>query len=88
LANSPYQCGQFRDAITCTLDRLKVQYVISGFREGFRIGFHSDSVKLKSASSNCPSSAEHSGFIDDYLNTEIHAGRVFGPLKTVSKLAN
>ena len=57
-----------------------VKYVISGFREGFRIGFHSDSVKLKSASSNCPSSAEHSGVIDDYLTTEIHASS--------SKLAN
>jgi hypothetical protein len=63
-------------------DRLQVQYVISGFREGFRIGFHSDSVELKSASSNCLSSAEHSGVINDYLTTEIHAGRVFDPLKT------
>ena len=63
-------------------DRLKVQYVISGFREGFCIGLHSNSVELKSASSNCPSSAEHSGIINDYLTTEIHAGRVFCPLKT------
>ena len=55
---------------------------MSGFREGFRIGFHPLSVKLKSASNNCPSSRNHTGVIDDYLTTENRAGRVAGPLKT------
>ena len=55
---------------------------VSGFREGFHIGFHPLAVKLKSAKSNCSSSTEHSVVIDNYLTTEIHTGRVSDPLKT------
>ena len=63
-------------------DRQKFNFVVSGFREGFHIGFRPHAVKLKSAKSNSPSSTEHSVIIDNYLVTEIHAGRVSGPLKT------
>ena len=30
-------------------DRYKVEYVLTGFREGFRLGYHPESIKLKSA---------------------------------------
>ena len=63
-------------------DRTTVDYVMLVFHEGFRIGLHPYSVKLKSASSTCPSSRDHVGIIYDYLTTEIHAGGVVGPLKT------
>ena len=52
-------------------------YMLSGLREGFRIGFESSMVKLKSASSNM-----HSSFpfvIDSYLQSEVSSGRVAGP---------
>ncbi len=63
-------------------DRCQVNYVLSGFRQGFRIGFQPNVKKLKSASSNCPSAFEQSNIIDEYLTTEIQAGRVLGPLPT------
>ena len=61
---------------------LPIDYVLSGFCEGFCIGFHPNCLKLKSASRNWPSSRHHVGVIVEYLTTEIHAGRVVGPLKT------
>ena len=57
-------------------------YVLSGFRQGFRIGFQPNVKKLKSASSNCPSALKQSNIIDEYLTTEIQAGRVLGPQPT------
>ena len=63
-------------------DRHKVEYVLTGFREGFRLGFHPGSVKLKSAKDNCPSSQKHPSVIDNYLTKEVSLGRVFGPTAT------
>ena len=82
LANSPINVDNLAMQLFSHPDKVKVNYVIVGLREGFHIGFHSNSVRLKSASSNCPSALEHSEVIDKYLAVEIHAGRVFGPLKT------
>ena len=82
LANSPINLDNLEMQLLGNPDRQKVNYVVSGFREGFHIGFRPHAVKLKSAKSNCPSSTEHSVVIDNYLTTEIHAGRVSGPLKT------
>ena len=82
MANSPINVGNLELQLSGHPDRVKVNYVVSGFQEGIRIGFHPLSVKLKSASNNCPSSRDHTGVIDDYLTTEIRAGRVVGPLKT------
>ena len=63
-------------------DRHKVVYVLTGFREGFRLGFHPGSIKLKSAKANCPSSQKRPSVIDNYLTKEISLGRVFGPTAT------
>ena len=83
LANSPINVDNLEMQLHGNPDRQKVNnYVVSGFREGFHIGFCPHAVKLKSAKSNCPSSTEHSVVIDNYLTTEIYAGRVSGPLKT------
>ena len=60
-------------------DRHKVEYVLTGFREGFRLGFHPESMKLKSAKANCPSSQKHPSVINNYLAKEVSLGRVFGP---------
>ena len=87
LANSPINVDNLEMQLLGNPDRQKVNYVVSGFRGGFHIGFCPHAVKLKSAESNCPSSTEHSVVIDNYLTTEIHAGRVSGPLKTPPKPA-
>ena len=61
-------------------DRNKVQYVLNGFRYGFRLGFNPDAATLKSAKANCPSAFEHPSIVDNYLAKEVSLGRVFlGP---------
>ena len=81
LANSPINVDNLEMQLLGNPGRQKVNYVVSGFREGLHIGFRPHAVKLRSAKSNCPSSTEHSVVIDNYLTTEMHAGRVSGPLK-------
>ena len=63
-------------------DRRKVDYVLNGFRYGFKIGFHTHRSKLKPAGSYCPSAAEHPSVIDTYLAKEVALGRGFGPTST------
>ena len=60
-------------------DRHKVDYVLSGLRHGFRLGFHPESTHLKSAKANCPSALKQPSIIDEYLAKEVSLGRVFGP---------
>ena len=60
-------------------DRQKVDYVLSGLRHGFRLGFHPESTHLKSAKANCPSALKQPSIIDEYLAKEVSLGRVFGP---------
>ena len=65
-------------------DRNKVEYVLSGFRYGFRLGFNPDAVSLKSAKANYPSAFEHLSIVDNYLAKEVSLGRVSGPLKATA----
>ena len=80
---SPLQLDQFQLELRYHPDRYAVNYVISGIREGFRIGFVASSVSLKSASSNMRSSIEHPSVIDAYLQTEVSARRVAGPFPSL-----
>ena len=71
--------SNFEAQLAAHPDRAKIDYLITGLRHGFRLGFHSDKVKLRSAKANCPSANDHPEVIDKYLSDEIQAGRVFGP---------
>ena len=74
---SPLRLDQCQTELQHHPDQAAVAYMLSGLREGFRIGFESSMVKLKSASSNM-----HSSFpfvIDSYLQSEVSSGRVAGP---------
>ena len=75
----PLRLDQFQSELQHHPDQAAVAYVLSGLREGFRIGFESSMVNLKSASSNMRSSFEHPFVIDSYLQTEVSSGRVAGP---------
>ena len=68
-------------------DRHKVEYVLTDFRMGFRLGFYPESIKLKSTKAKCQSSLKHLSVIYDYLAKEVSfLGCVFGP--TATPLAN
>ena len=76
---SPLRMDQFQTEPQHYPDQAAVAYVLSGLREGFRIGFQSSMVNLKSASSSMRSSFEHPFVIDSYLQTEVSSGGVAGP---------
>lgn len=59
-------------------NRSKVNFVLQGIREGFRLGFDKP-VTLKSAKRNKLSTCQHAEIIDAYLANEVRLGRVGGP---------
>ena len=60
-------------------DQVKVDYVISGLTNGFRLGFDPLAVSLQSAAHNMPSASLQPSVIDQYLLTECEKRRVAGP---------
>ena len=60
-------------------DQVKVDYVISGLMNGFRLGFDPSAVSLQSAVHNMPSASLQPSVINQYLRLELEKGRVAGP---------
>lgn len=54
-----------------------MSYVLSGIRQGFKLGFNS--APLKDAKRNKQSALEHPEIVDEYLRNEVDLGRVAGP---------
>ena len=63
-------------------DQQKVDFVIAGLRQGFRVGFNASRVSLRAASGNMPSALLQPSVIDDYLRNELDMGRIAGPFRT------
>lgn len=57
-------------------DKAFVNYILSGIREGFRLGFDYKDSKLLPARSNMRSAINNPKVITDYLEKEVTAGRV------------
>ena len=76
---SPIKIDNLTLQLCCHPDRQKIDYVLNGFRYGFRFEFHPEITTLKSAKANCPSAVQHPSVIIEYLAKEVSLGRVFGP---------
>ena len=63
-------------------DQSFVTNVLDGLQNGFRVGFNSASVSLKSTTHNMSSASLQPLVIDDYLHTELAKGRVAGPFSS------
>ena len=61
-------------------DQVHAQYLLSGLRDGFRIGFDQKQA-LQSAPKNMCSAAEHPEVVLEYRAEEMATGRVVGLLK-------
>ena len=66
-------------------DRNLVQYILHGIREGFRIGFNRDN-KCKRATSNMNSAIANPQPVSEFLQTELSAGRIVGPLPDIPEV--
>ena len=79
---TPLLVSQFQAELSDYPDQSAAAYVLTGLREGFRIGFDASSVSLLSAPSNMRSALEHPSVVDDNLQVEVSRGRVAGPFAT------
>ena len=60
-----------------------VDYILTGMREGFRVGFL-PSGRLKSARRNFSTAEDHASVVQNYLDLECSLGRVVGPVEPES----
>ena len=58
------------------------RYVLDGLQNGFRVGFNSASVSLKSTTHSMSSASLQPLVIDDHLHTELAKGCVAGPFSS------
>ena len=61
-------------------DRMLVDYIIRGLREGFRIGFNGSTESVHKAACNMLSATKNPEVIQEYLLKECTEGRIIGPL--------
>ena len=62
-------------------DRKFAQYVCSGIRHGFHVGFDYHRARLTPIHRNMKSAVEHGEVVEKYLGEEREAQRVLGPFK-------
>ena len=75
---SPLQFDLFATELRRHPDKAKVNFVLQGISQGFRLGFEKP-VRLKLARRNKVSAYQHADIIDAYLANEVDLGRVAGP---------
>ncbi len=61
-------------------DKAYSAYLLQGIREGFRIGYCYGMSTCRSAVTNMQSATVRPEVISSFLEAELHAGRVFGPV--------
>lgn len=57
-------------------------YLVEGLQHGFRVGFSHETAKCSSAVSNMSSASERPSVIDEFIATEVTAGRILGPVES------
>ena len=55
-------------------------FIVRGLQDGFHIGFAHQSQRLRSKGRNHPSSLANPTSVDDFINAELRAGRLVGPI--------
>ena len=77
---SPLRVEEWKEALRDHPDREYVAYLTQGIRQGFRIGFNRELVRLKSARKNMQSAADEPAVIDAYLLKELACRRIVDPM--------
>ena len=77
---SPLKPGVWEYHLQSLPDRECADYLVSGLKQGFRIGFNYEQCSITGARSNMLSALQHSEVIDSYLQEEMKMGRIAGPI--------
>ena len=75
---TPLVAAEWESALLTHPDRAFTRFILTGIREGFRIGFDRRSP-LKSSSRNMQSALVHPEVIQTYIDKECSLGRMLGP---------
>ena len=57
------------------------RYILTGLKEGFRVGFQFEAISCVSASTNMLSATKNPQVVDKYLDKEVKLGGVVGPME-------
>ncbi|KXJ26736.1 hypothetical protein AC249_AIPGENE9228 [Exaiptasia diaphana] len=76
---SPLRAEVFAYELRNHPDQRQVEFVLSGIRHGFQLGFQSK--PLQPAARNKQSALDHPDIVDEYLRNEVRLGRVAGPFR-------
>ena len=82
LIHSPLRVNRWEHLLRSHPDREFVALLLSGMREGFRVGYKYHESSCRSAKSNMRSAGENPEVVDRYLATECGLGRVVGPVSS------
>ena len=77
--SSPLRTEAFKAVLKDHPDRQYRDYIVIGLAEGFRVGFDRRQP-LRSATRNLPSVSEHDSVVSAYIDAELSANRLLGPL--------
>ena len=76
---TPLVHHEWEKALISHPDRQFVLYLLAGIRQGFHIGFDRNHT-CKRMTRNMQSALLHPAPVEDYLRTELQAGRIVGPI--------
>ena len=83
---SPIRTSMCADVWTSHLqdhpDRAYCGFLRDGLRTGFQIGFQYGGVVCKGVASNMPTACDQPEVMSKFLETELRAGRVIGPIES------
>ena len=77
---TPLEWSEWEEALKSHPDQQYRAYIVTGLREGFRVGFDYAHHSCQSTTRDMHSAREHAQVIQVYLAVECSAGRVVGPL--------
>ena len=80
VCTSPIKLTSWGRFLQAHPDQQFATYIRSGLANGFRIGFDRNSSQLRSTPRNHPSAAANPQIVSDYIEAEVAAGRLVGPL--------
>ncbi len=80
---TPMVVGEWDRLLASHPDQSYRRYLVDGLQYGFRIGFSHGVADCRSAVSNMSSASERPSVIDEFVATELAAGRLFGPVEAI-----
>ena len=83
--STPLKLPAWSSALAVHPDVVFAQYIVSGIANGFRIGFDRNAT-LSSVSRNMRSAKEQQGALQSYIDKEVAAGHLLGPLPWQSSI--